>query len=127
MAGFEKSAQEMLHMIEAEIAHAEDRVRKLKERRSVVLSWVAEEHPQASFPGVANPLDSASPVVLAMAAKEIMSDGVARSNADIATALREKGLIPRHGKYDKRKINTIMLALMNRGVLVRKNDKWHTK
>jgi hypothetical protein len=125
------STREMLDSVNAELKRLEDRRRVLSDRKATLEIWLAEEEPQATLPGIkiihGVPADMAPPLALAGPVREIMSDGRARANSDVEAALRERKLLPTDGKLDGRKINAIMLGLMNRGEVIRKNDKWVKK
>ena len=126
MSQFEKSAQEMLGMINAEIQLAEERLRKLKERRSVIAQWVAEENPQTELPINTKPRIRIEPRPKRLEdfLREIISDSKARTNAELAQAAQNKGWKPEGDKVDLRSINATMLGYQKLGAVHREADKW---
>jgi hypothetical protein len=120
------STNAMLEAIDSEIERLQERLRTLEARKKTLATWLAEEEPQASLPGVKHMAIPPRPprVPLIEFLKETIEDGKARTNEELADAAQARGIIPAGEKVDLRSVNSLMLSLMNGGLVRRSNGKW---
>jgi len=129
MDDFKTSTRAMLEVVRGEKSRLKQRMDELEERERTILKWIEqEEGPQPELPIPGRPLiqPRRPKPTLQELFREVMREGRAISNADLAEIAKMRGLI--EGEVDLRSIHSTMMSLMNAGEVVRSPDnKWIRK
>lgn len=130
MDDFKTSTRAMLEVVRGEKARLKQRMDELDEREKTILKWIeAEEGPQPELP-----MSAGRPLIPTRVAKpklqeffrDVMREGRALTNADLADMAKMRGLVPED--VDLRSIHSTMMSLMNAGLVVRNpENKWVRK
>jgi hypothetical protein len=126
MDDFKNSTRAMLEVVRGEKARLKKRMEELDERERTKLRWIEEEEgPQQELPIPQGKVRHRSRQSLPDFVRSVMQDGKPRTNAELAEVAKLRGLLDEDA--DLRGIHFTMLALMNAGEFVRRDDKWLRK